>query len=90
MRESSRAGYGEDTKQADEITADDEHQLWDTKTISLNLSQGLLYGVYFYNMRSIGLQGGEIHRALVKEQYSVAFDLSLTVRLVSKNSCSRT
>ena len=91
MRELSCAGYGEDTKQADAITADDEHQLWDTKTISLNSSQGLLYGVYFYNTRSFGLRGGEIHRALVKEQYSIEFDLEAGVeKLVYKERVSKT
>ena len=74
MRSLTAQGYGQDVVKADVITDHDEELLWSTSTIGFNSSQGLLYGVYFYNVRAFGLRGGKIHRALDKEQFRIILE----------------
>ena len=82
MRNLTSEGYGQDVKQADPITAEDEEALWSTNTISLDTAKGLLFGVYFYNVRSFALRGGKIHRDLEKEQFKIDIDLETGVEVL--------
>ena len=91
MPKLSREGYKKDRKQADAITEEVGHKLWESITTFLHSGQGLLYGVYFYNTKSFGLRGGEIHRDLVKEQFAIKFDLEAGVeKLVYTERVSKT
>eukprot|EP00058_Branchiostoma_floridae_P002267 XP_002587755.1 hypothetical protein BRAFLDRAFT_94659 [Branchiostoma floridae] len=49
MKELTAAGVGVTKRQADPLTTDDEDRLWESNTISLSTSEGMLYGVYFYS-----------------------------------------
>ena len=71
MRELTAQGYGQEVLKANIITPEDEEKLWSSGTINLRTPQGLLYKVYYYNVRAFGLRGGKIHRGLEKEQFKI-------------------
>ena len=82
MRELTAQGYGQNVEKADEIEEEDEEILWDTGILNSHTAQGLLYGVYFYNVRCFSLRGGEIHRTLEKEQFTIRNDVKTGVRVL--------
>ena len=47
MKELSAHGVGIEVKQAEEITVDEENQLWESGVINFDTAQGLSYGVFF-------------------------------------------
>ena len=47
MKELSAQGVGIEVKQAEEITVDEENQLWESGVINFDTAQGLSYGVFF-------------------------------------------
>ena len=47
MKELSAQGVGIEVKQAEEITVDEENQLWESRVINFDNAQGLSYGVFF-------------------------------------------
>ncbi|XP_066285874.1 transcriptional regulator QRICH1-like [Branchiostoma lanceolatum] len=74
MKELTSAGVGVKKKQADPLTPDDEDRLWQSNAISLSTSQGLSYGVYFYNCKIFGLRAMDEHQRLMLDQYKVGTD----------------
>ena len=79
MKMLTEKGYGQNVNQADVITDTDEDTLWSTDTINLHTAQGLLYGVYFYNVKIFSLRGRAIHRKLCKEQFEVKLNTEVGV-----------
>eukprot|EP00058_Branchiostoma_floridae_P002244 XP_002587732.1 hypothetical protein BRAFLDRAFT_94635 [Branchiostoma floridae] len=71
MKELTAAGVGVTKRQADPLTTDDEDRLWESNTISLSTSEGMSYGVYFYNCKVFGLRAMDEHLNLLIEQYSM-------------------
>ena len=64
-----RRGIGTESQQADLISVEDVNTLWETDTINMESSQGLSYGVYFYNNICFGMRSGDEHRELETSQY---------------------
>ena len=74
MKELSSDGIGMKKKRAEPITKGDEKQLWDTSTISLDSSSGLLNGVFLYGCKIFGLRSVDEHRHLTAEQFNFSID----------------
>ena len=73
MKELTAAGVGSVRKRAEPLSKQQE-QLWDTGVFNLDCAQGLTYLVFFYNCKLFGLRGGDEHRELCCEQFTVSFD----------------
>ncbi|XP_078608426.1 uncharacterized protein LOC144880237 [Branchiostoma floridae x Branchiostoma japonicum] len=89
MKELTAAGVGVTKRQADPLTTDDEDRLWESNTISLSTSEGMSYGVYFYNCKVFGFRAMDEHLNLLIEQYRFGTDTNghymYFTGMVSKN-----
>ncbi|KAI8496541.1 hypothetical protein Bbelb_258400 [Branchiostoma belcheri] len=74
MKELTAQGIGVTKKQADPLTTEDENCLWEKGAISTKTSQGLSYGVFFYNCKIFGLRGMDEHQRLMMDQYKFGTD----------------
>ena len=79
MRELTQAGLGTIVKRADPILDEEEDKLWESEIISTKTAQGLLYGIYYYNLKCFGLRGGQIHRDLKASQHSIKYNVDAKV-----------
>ena len=56
---------------SDTVTPQDEACLWDSGVFDLNTAKGLSFCVFFYNAKVFGLRGGQEHRDLTPDQFSI-------------------
>ena len=74
MRELADKGIGIETRQADEITVEDEDKLWTTGVINVETAQGLSNGVFFYNEKLFGLRAMNEHKRMKVEMFEYLDD----------------
>ena len=61
-------------KRAESLSKEQEETLWETGAFDINSAQGPTYLVFFYNCKLFGLRGGDEHRQLCHEQFSLGHD----------------
>lgn len=61
-----RQGIGTTRKQ--------ENQLWEKGVFSLTCGWGLTYALFWHNCKLFGLRGGDEHRSLTREQFTIGRD----------------
>lgn len=74
MKELTSQGVGTVPKRAEPISKEQEELLWSKGVFDINSSQGLIYLVFFYNCKLFGLRGGDEHRQLCRDQFTVDND----------------
>ncbi|XP_053406126.1 uncharacterized protein LOC128559095 [Mercenaria mercenaria] len=74
MKELTNEGIGIHKDRADPVSEDDEIQLWEKGVIGHSDAQALCYGVFFYNCKVFGFRGGDEHRNLDVNQYSITME----------------
>ena len=74
MKELTAKGVGTVTKSAQPLTSEQENELWSKNIFTIHTAEGLLKAVFWYNCKCFGLRGGDEHRELVREQYSIGYD----------------
>jgi len=74
MKQLTTCGVGTLKKQAQPLTSEQEHSLWEQGIFSIETAQGLLNAVFWYNCKCFGLRGGDEHRNLEVDQYSLDHD----------------
>ena len=74
MKELTSEGVGTVPRRAEPISKDQEELLWSKGVFDINSAQGLTYLVFFYNCKLFGLRGGDEHRQLCRDQFSVSYD----------------
>ena len=71
MKELTSSGV---TKQAEPLSEEHERMLWEKGIFTTETGMGLCYIVFFYNCKLFGLRGGDEHRGLMREQFSIDTD----------------
>ena len=56
------------------MTKEQEDTLWQKKNFGVNTADAILNAVFWYNCKCFGLCGGDEHRSLEVEQFSVDSD----------------
>ena len=74
MKELTSSGVGAVTKQAEPLSEEHERMLWEKGIFTTETGMGLCYIVFFYNCKLFGLRGGDEHRGLMREQFSIDTD----------------
>ena len=67
-------GIGAVSRQAQPITAEQEHILWEKGLLGTRDAETLVRTVYFYNSKAFGLRSREEHRALDVTQFKLRLD----------------
>ncbi|KAL4227399.1 hypothetical protein ACF0H5_012842 [Mactra antiquata] len=70
----STIGVGIHRQRADPIIEEDEDCLWGTGVIGTNSVKALSYGVFYYNCKAFSFRGGDEHRHLSTEQYTIKLE----------------
>ena len=87
MKQLTSSGVGSVKKQAQPLTEEHEAALWDKGVFSTGTSEGLLYVVFFYNCKLFGLRGGDEHRNLMREQFTISYDeVGQYLRFIGRSS----
>ena len=87
MKQLTSSGVGSVKKQAQLLTEEHEAALWDKGVFSTSTSEGLLYVVFFYNCKLFGLRGGDEHRNLMREQFTISYDeVGQYLRFIGRSS----
>ena len=74
MKQLTASGVGTVKKLVQPLTHVQEDSLWDQGIFGLQSADSILNAVFWYNCKCFGLRGGDKHRTLVAEQYSVDSD----------------
>ena len=74
MKELTSQGVGVAKKCAQPLTSEQENELWEKGIFSIHTAEGLLNAVFWYACKYFGLRGGDEHRSLMREQFSVDID----------------
>jgi len=74
MKSLTRQGIGTTRKQAEPLSVEQENQLWEKGVFSLTCGWGLTYALFWYNCKLFGLRGGDEHRSLTREQFTIGRD----------------
>ena len=74
MKQLTTTGVGAVKKQVQPLTPEQEDLLWEQGIFSIETAQGLLNAVFWYNCKCFGLRGGDKHRSLQLDQYSLNHD----------------
>ena len=70
MKERTAEGMGV-VKHTENLTVDEETELWKKGVINKLTPKGLSYGIFFYNCKVFGLRGLSEHKQLQAEQFVV-------------------
>ena len=87
MKQLTMQGVGTATKSSEPLTAEQEILLWDKGVFSVHSAEGLINAVFWYNCKCFGLRGGDEHRTLVLEQYSIGLDSVGRYLQFNRRSC---
>ena len=74
MKDLTSEGVGVVTRSAQPLMPEQEDELWRKEIFSIHTAEGLLNSVLWYNCKCFGLRGGDEHRQLTTEQYSIEHD----------------
>ena len=85
MKEATMKGLGQNIKQAEPITSDQEEQLFSRNIFGEGSSMCLLRTVYYFNCKLYGLRGRDEHRNLKREQFELGPDFIKFLGRASKN-----
>ena len=58
----------------EDVTKEDEDQLWERGAINKTTALGLSYGVFFYNSKLFGLRARDEHRDMQRDQIAIKTD----------------
>ena len=74
MKKLTSEGVGTVTRSAQPLSPEHEGILWSKGLFSIKTAEGLTNAVFWYNCKCFGLRGGDEHRQLVVEQYTIGGD----------------
>ena len=74
MKELVSEGVGVVTRSAQPLTPEQEDELWRKGIFGIHTAEALLNTVFWYNCKCFRLRGGDEHRQLTTEQYSIEHD----------------
>lgn len=83
LKEKVSEGMGV-VKYTETLTNNNENELWEKGVINKKTSNGLSYGVFFYNSKVFGLRGLSEHKDLKAEQFIVSNGQIVFQKFVSK------
>lgn len=86
MKQLTTSGVGSVKKQAQPLTSDQEHRLWQCGLFSIETADGMLNAVFWYNCKCFGLRGGDEHRDLVVQQYIDSDTTGRFLRFVGRSA----
>jgi hypothetical protein len=76
MRELTAQGIGLHTKQTDSVTYDNEEELWRQKILNAETPKGLQRTLFYLIGVNFALRGGQAHRTLTVENFTIMTDAS--------------
>ena len=74
MKELTSKGLGTVKKQAQPLTPEQEDYLWEQEIFGTGNAESMLNTIFWYDCKCFGLRGGDEHRNLEVEQYSIDHD----------------
>ena len=87
MKELTSQGVGVAKKCAQPLTSEQENELWEKGIFSIHTAEGLLNAVFWYACKCFGLRGGDEHRSLMREQFSIDIDsVGRHLRFIGRSS----
>ena len=88
MKSLTSQGVGVARKSAQPPTSEQENELWEKGIFSIHTAaEGLLNAVFWYACKCFGLRGGDEHRNLMREQFSIDIDsVGRHLRFIGRSS----
>ena len=74
MKSLTSAGIGAQKRQAQPFLKEQEQALWEKEIFSCDTAESLVNMIFWYNCKCFGLRGGDEHRNLEVDQYSLGTD----------------